>query len=168
VRSLEVTVDTSLFTIADLRALVKTASAWSDYNADVLKQCPRNIVVDGYSSEEEFDRLGGPREDDAIDLSEPGTAMMLLVLLAFALGIDPGPGGRAVAWRPLRADTAIGRRRCGWWLSGDDEAVYYVREADHTGDADEVVSDAIAAEEDDLRALVGACRLAIDAAGGER
>lgn len=104
-----------------------------------------------------------PYVDAMLDLTDPGTAHAALVALALALGLDPGPAGLCVAWRPLYATEADGRRRCGWWLSTVDEAVYYVTAADTTGDDDEVVDEAIAAEDDPIKALVAALLHTVEA-----
>lgn len=91
-----------------------------------------------------------------LDLTDPGTCHAVLVALALALGLDPGPAGLCAAWRPLRAGSTLPAPRCGWWLSTVDEAVYYVTAADTTGDDDEIVSDAIASEPDPIKALAAA------------
>lgn len=93
-----------------------------------------------------------------LDLTDPGTAHAVLVALALALGLDPGPAGLCAAWRPLYATEADGRRRVGWWLScdGDGDAVYFLAAADALGDDDEVVDEAIAAEDDTIKALAAA------------
>ena len=97
------------------------------------------------------------------DLTDPGTARALPPLLALALGLDPGPGGRACCWRALH--TGIGKReRIGWWLdTAGDHARFYVTTENAMAEAlDEVINDDIANEPDDLRALVMACKLAGD------
>ena len=96
-----------------------------------------------------------------LDLTDPGTARALTPLLALALGLDPGPGGRACCWRALH--TGVGKHeRVGWWLdSAGDHARFYVTAENSTMDEDdEIISDDIANEPDDLRALVMACKLA--------
>lgn len=46
-------------------------------------------------------------------MTDPGTAHALLVALALAKGLDPGPCALDVGWRPFRGGTG----RCGWMLA---------------------------------------------------
>lgn len=148
---------TDTFPIADLRRFISVAAEKSTRDEYAL----RRDLIAMHTDELLFhaDRGDG-------DLSYAETlwsndpvqqGRTLIPLLALYHGLDPGPGGMRVAWRPLRAASG----RVGWWLSGDDEAVYYVTADDGTADDDEIVDDTIATEPDDLAALVAACKLAI-------
>lgn len=101
------------------------------------------------------------RPEAEIDLTDPAMVFGVRVLLALSLGLDPGPMGCAVAWRTLRG----AGQHAGWWLSCDEEAMYFVYESDATGDTDEIVSDVVASEPDAVKALVLAVRHVLGSTG---
>lgn len=84
-----------------------------------------------------------------LDLSEPGTAMGARNALGLALGLDPGESGMGCAWSPIKS----AGQHYGWFLSTVDNARYFVRSADYSGDTDDIVSDAVANEKDSAGAL---------------
>jgi hypothetical protein len=84
-----------------------------------------------------------------LDLSEPGTAMGARNALGLALGLDPGESGVGCAWSPIKS----AGQHYGWFLSTVDDARYFVRSADYSGDTDDIVCDAVANEKDSAGAL---------------
>lgn len=83
-----------------------------------------------------------------LDLTDPGTACALLVALALALGLDPGPLGLGVSWY---------RYHSGWCLEGSIGGYRRTRVFHNIEGAGEHhgwrYAPAIAAEPDDARAL---------------
>ena len=99
-----------MITLTDLRALLDRALTHAE-NPAIVRLTDRTVegVARAYLpcvvcfSDGTDDRLQrclhyGTSVDDALNLTDPGTAHALLVALALALGLDPGVGGVACAW----------------------------------------------------------------------
>ena len=86
-----------------------------------------------------------------LDLTDPGTAHAVLITLALALGLDPGPGGRACMWL---------REPDSWTLTTMRGEVFFVTplRIRKRGDPRFITAGHIANEPDDLAALVMAVR----------
>ena len=122
-------------TLADLHALALRAyGSGLEQCADrspagiIQEYCPRAIWLTATDGSPVGlmavpHKHAGGFDDRPLDLSDAGTALAVRVLLALALGMDPGPRGEWVTWerRPwgwmVRCGTADGRGSGRCWIN---------------------------------------------------
>ena len=153
-----------MITLAHLRALLERALTHTE-NPAIVRLTDRTVegVARAYLpcivcfSDGTDDRLQrclhyGTSVDDALDLTDPGTAHALLVALALALGHDPGPMALEVMLSRIDqpARRVNGEQEdpiFGWFLyTTDGGRAYY-------NDAEDLAVCAVAAEPDPIKAL---------------
>lgn len=104
---------------------------------------------------------------DPLDLTDPGTVHAVKVALALALGLDPGPMGCAVSW----VSSGWPDHGAPWWhLTGvrDHRSLRSFERCRVAGIKSDprwdIDAPTVAAESDDIKALVLACQYILKAA----
>lgn len=155
-----------MITLAHLRSLLERALTHAE-NPAIVRLVDRTVeglagvylprtvwrswVHDGPEDFRTVDDMRGAVHVDwagrrTLDLTDPGTAHALLVALALALGLDPGPLALRISWHP--GTTSLGERY--WRLSNNTEARTFFEWSQVDGD---FTAPNVAVEDDDGKAL---------------